>query len=420
MSQNIFREEYLKKQKQAEAGQILLLSGINQTLVTLCCIIIISVLLAFLTLGEYTKKVHLKGVVIPSTGLISVRSSQSGVIKEIQVDDGIFVERSDDLFTITNELFDRDGVSVYHSLNNSLTQQYHSLSSQRDYEALMSTSRTNELNSKINRLQIEADGAKQSLLLAKELTTIKQQANLSYKKLREKNYISELAFKDYQSSLVRLQAEEETQRMLIRQLEREIISTQHQLDYISLQGNMRSLELSRQLDIIQQQKIELDSGVETTVLSPVEGEVATVRVEKGQTVRQQELVMDIIPSHALMQVELYAPNRAIGFVKEGQEVGLRFDAFPYEKFGIQKGKIKSISKSTLSPQELRSTDQTIRSDQETLYRIVVELQQYNISVYGEEKPFKVGMSVIADIRVETRHLYEWLLGPITRIQGISQ
>ncbi|GAL36890.1 probable secretion protein [Vibrio maritimus] len=116
-------------------------------------------------------------------------------------------------------------------------------------------------------------------------------------------------------------------------------------------------------------------------------------------------------------MELYAPNRAIGFIKEGQNVGLRFDAFPYEKFGVQEGTVISISQSTLSPQELKSRDQTIRNDTETLYRIIVQLKKPTINIYGSEYAYRVGMSAIADIQVETRQLYEWLLGPVTRIQG---
>ncbi|GAL36891.1 hypothetical protein JCM19240_3857 [Vibrio maritimus] len=131
---------------------------------------------------------------------------------------------------------------------------------------------------------MEIQGAKQSLSLAQQLTTIKQQAQLSYQKLRDKNYISEITFKDYQSSLVRLQAEEQSKIMLIQQLEREQINTQHQLDHVQLQGNTRALEINRQLDNVKQQQIELLSNVETTQLSPVDGEIATLRVESGQTV----------------------------------------------------------------------------------------------------------------------------------------
>lgn len=363
------------------------------------------------------KKVHLQGVIVPSTGLISVRTNYQGSIQTLNVQEGQHVQQGTELFTISNDTYDKKGASIYNSLKSSLEQQYSSLLGQKDYEALIVNSRTSELQSTIARLNMEIQGAKQSLSLAQQLTTIKQQAQLSYQKLRDKNYISEITFKDYQSSLVRLQAEEQSKIMLIQQLEREQINTQHQLDHVQLQGNTRALEINRQLDNVKQQQIELLSNVETTQLSPVDGEIATLRVESGQTVGREELVLNIIPAHASLQLELYAPNRAIGFIKEGQNVGLRFDAFPYEKFGVQEGTVISISQSTLSPQELKSRDQTIRNDTETLYRIIVQLKKPTINIYGSEYAYRVGMSAIADIQVETRQLYEWLLGPVTRIQG---
>lgn len=394
-----------------------MLSGFGQTAVTLCCMTIALLIIAFCYFGSYTKKVHLQGVIVPSTGLISVRTNYQGSIQTLNVQEGQHVQQGTELFTISNDTYDKKGASIYNSLKSSLEQQYSSLLGQKDYEALIVNSRTSELQSTIARLNMEIQGAKQSLSLAQQLTTIKQQAQLSYQKLRDKNYISEITFKDYQSSLVRLQAEEQSKIMLIQQLEREQINTQHQLDHVQLQGNTRALEINRQLDNVKQQQIELLSNVETTQLSPVDGEIATLRVESGQTVGREELVLNIIPAHASLQLELYAPNRAIGFIKEGQNVGLRFDAFPYEKFGVQEGTVISISQSTLSPQELKSRDQTIRNDTETLYRIIVQLKKPTINIYGSEYEYRVGMSAIADIQVETRQLYEWLLGPVTRIQG---
>lgn len=420
MTRQIFREKYLKSQHQSDAGQILLLSGFNQRVITACCVLVISAILALLFFGSYTKRTNLEGVIMPSTGLIAVKSAQNGVVEEIYVTDGQSVSKSKGLFKINSEVFDRNGESVNERLMSSLLQQYASLTSQQEYEQLMSYSRAEELESKIVRLSLEINSAQQSLKFAKERTTLKQQARNSYITLLENNYISDLSFKDYLSSLVGLQAEEENKKQLIQQLERELIASQHQLDYISLQGNMRALELERQLDSLQQQQIELTSTSETIVHAPISGDVTTFRAESGQAVNLGDVILNIIPKEALLQVELYAPSRAIGFLRNGQKVGLRFDAYPYEKFGIQRGEVVSISKSTLSPSELKSQDQTIRVETETLYKVVVSLQKSTINVYGREEPLQVGMKVNADITVETRKLYEWLLGPIARLQGMNE
>ncbi|MEZ9523901.1 HlyD family secretion protein [Enterovibrio norvegicus] len=357
---------------------------------------------------------------MPSTGLITVKATQNGVIEELYVEDGHNISKLDALFKINSEIFDRNGDSVHERLMASILQQHATLKNQQEYEKLMNNSSIGELESKISRLLLEIKSAQLSLEFAKERTILKRQAKESYITLLKNNYISDLSYKEFLSSLVGLQAEEENKHQLIQQLERERIASQHQLDYISLQGSMRALELERQLDSLQQQQIELTTMSETKVNAPISGEVTTLRAENGQSVNQGDVILNIIPKEALMQVELYAPSKAIGFLRTGQKVGLRFDAYPYEKFGVQQGNVVSISKSTLSPLELKSQDQTIRVDTETLYKVVVSLEKPTINIYGNEEPLKVGMKVNSDIAVETRKLYEWLLGPIARLKGMNQ
>lgn len=418
MSQQIFRKEYLNKKP--EIGQILILSGMNQRIMTLCCIIIISAFILLISFGTYTKKIYIEGVIVPSNGLITVKSTQSGIIKNVEVVDGQNVSESERILILNNETFDNNGISINERLKNSILQQISSLKSQKDYEYLMNKSRINELNSKVSRLELEISSANQSLELAKEKTNLKKQSGESYSVLLNKKYISDLTFKEYLSSLVSLQADEESKKLLIQQLEREHVATGHQIDYIELQGSMRNLELTRQIDNLNQQQIELTSSYETIIRSPINGQITALRAESGQAVNQGEILLNIIPKGAEFQVELYAPSRAIGFIKKGHTVGLRFDAFPYEKFGVQKGTVLAISQSTVSPAEIKAQDQTIRLDTETLYKIVVTLNKPTIDVYGIEQHFKVGMKVNANINIETRRLYEWLLGPISRIKEINQ
>lgn len=419
MPQQIFRQSYLDQQNTSNTTQILIRAGLSHRIIFITIIILSFLLVTFITLGQYTKKSYLDGVVVPSTGLITVRANQSGIISTTDIKEGQFTPKSEKLLTINSDTFDNNGVSINQRLRSSLNQQILSLEGQRNFEHLMSQSRVEELESKISRLNLEIDSAKQSLAFAQERTLIKQKAGHSYSTLLNKKYISELTYQEHLSNVVSLQAAEESQKLLIQQLERERIAALHQKSYLELQGNMRELELKRLLDNLVQQQIELTSTSEIVINSPVSGQVTSLRAEVGQAISQGDVLLNIIPEGSGLQVELYAPSRAVGFLRAGQEVGLRFDAFPYEKFGIQKGKILKISQSTLSPNELKAQDQTIRADGETLYKIAVLLDKPTINIYGKEESLKVGMKVSASINLETRRLYEWLLGPIANFQGGS-
>jgi len=109
---------------------------------------------------------------------------------------------------------------------------------------------------------------------------------------------------------------------------------------------------------------------------------------------------------------LLVPSRAIGFIEPGSRVVLRYQAFPYQKFGQQYGRVTDISRSALSPPDIAALMGQQAQQQEPLYRIQVKLDSQQISVYGKPEPVKPGMALEADILMERRRLIEWVFEPL--------
>jgi len=60
----------------------------------------------------------------------------------------------------------------------------------------------------------------------------------------------------------------------------------------------------------------------------------------------------LAPDGVPLEAELLIPSAAVGFVRAGQRVALRYEAFPYQKFGLQGGRVRQISQSALSQAEI--------------------------------------------------------------------
>ena len=119
-----------------------------------------------------------------------------------------------------------------------------------------------------------------------------------------------------------------------------------------------------------------------------------------------------------LEAEMFAPGRAIGFVRPGQSVRLRFQAFPYQKFGHHEGRVSQVARVALTSQELSALGLDAQEvANEPLYRITVSLPAQTIKAYGEAQPLQVGMLIEADVMQETRKLYEWVLEPLISITG---
>lgn len=95
---------------------------------------------------------------------------------------------------------------------------------------------------------------------------------------------------------------------------------------------------------------------------------------------------------------------------------LRYQAFPYQKFGHQLGEVTQISRSALSSSELNALVGR-SSDRESLYRVTVKLMRQKLTAYGRPEPLKPGMLLEADILGERRRLIEWIFEPLYSLRG---
>ncbi|MBC8057325.1 MAG: HlyD family secretion protein, partial [Rhizobiales bacterium] len=120
-----------------------------------------------------------------------------------------------------------------------------------------------------------------------------------------------------------------------------------------------------------------------------------------------------------LQAQLFAPSSAVGFVRANQQVQLRYQAFPYQKFGHQSGEVVQVSRSPLQASELAglSLPAALSAGGEPLYRITVDLDRQSVAAYGQPQALSPGMQLEADVLLDRRRLIEWLFEPVLGIAG---
>ena len=97
----------------------------------------------------------------------------------------------------------------------------------------------------------------------------------------------------------------------------------------------------------------------------------------------------------------------------GNHSRLRFDAFPYQRFGFINSEITRIDQTLISPNEV----QLPIALQEPVYRLRAKLTQQQMQAFGKGFNLKSGMLFEADIMLEQRTLIEWLLEPLYSLNG---
>ncbi len=146
------------------------------------------------------------------------------------------------------------------------------------------------------------------------------------------------------------------------------------------------------------------------VKAPRAGIVATLLIKPGETVSAGEPLLTVVPRRSRLEAQLLVPSSAIGFVRRSQQVVLRYQAFPYQRFGLYFGRVVQVSRSALSPQEVAA----LVGQQSTipLYRVMVRLRDQTVRAYGQPVALRPGMTLHADILLDRRRLIEWVLEPL--------
>ena len=129
-----------------------------------------------------------------------------------------------------------------------------------------------------------------------------------------------------------------------------------------------------------------------------------------------------------MQAQLFAPSSAVGFLRPAQRVQLRYQAFPYQKFGHHPGQVLQVSRTPLQAADLASLPLSAGSvtgvgadgtplAAEPLYRITVALDEQTVQAYGVAQPLVAGMQLEADVLLDRRRLIEWIFEPLLSVTG---
>lgn len=98
-----------------------------------------------------------------------------------------------------------------------------------------------------------------------------------------------------------------------------------------------------------------------------------------------------------IEAQLRIAPAGIGFIRRGQGVQLRYDAFPDRSFRPAGGKIVSVSPEPAA---------------DGFYRAQVALERDYVQAAGEPIALRPGMSLTGDVVIARRSLLEWLLAPL--------
>ena len=416
----LFRDEVLSEQAGRWLGSVHLAQSIPIWFGSLIAVLLAGSLLAYGFLGTYARKAHVSGVLKPLGGEVNIAAPVAGRVAQLRVREGQAVAEGEVIVVIDTDrttivVGARDGVGDTAAIvSRQLEMRRLALSEETSTRETQARVRGRSIEDRLLSLESELAKLDDEIALQARRRDLAEHSVKRYEVLVASNFVSSVQVQTQQEALIdqdsRLRALERSRLNLRR--ERTVLISDRRQNTADLATVMASAQ--RELLRLDQEATENTARRTTVMVASRAGVVSAVAIGHGHWVSAGQNLAAIQPLDTPLEAQLFAPSRTVGFVVPGQPVQLRYAAYPYQKFGLQSGKVSAVSQSAFAPSDLPPALQAQFGSQttEALYRVTVTLDSQNIATYGNVRPLKAGMALEADIVQDRRSIIEWIMEPI--------
>ena len=365
-------------------------------------------------LARIDETVQATGKLEPLGTTIDIKAPLGGVIKNIKIEEGQVVKEGQVLLVLDTTAAKarlealskvKDKTTVDLMLSKSQLGQRIDESKLNNNQKLRLIALKEELDSRISASKSEVTQSEEQLkasraqLLAKQYALdIRQNIFSNIAPLAEQGGISMIQYLKEKQDVELLKGEILSIQATTRRLEAAVNQAKQKLNNTK---SLTRIDFTTKVEESEKQLAQLNNQISETLVtlkyqelkSPKDGIVFDLQASSpGYVVNSDRPVLKIVPTDNLV-ARISIPNRDIGFVKPGQPVKVRVDAFPYNEFGELSGSILSIGSDVLEPDENFN-----------YYRfpVTVSLDSNSLAYKNAQLPLIAGMSVNANIILRQR------------------
>ncbi len=409
---SLFRQEVLAAQSDMAKGRAMAITPVGSGYLTLFFAVLCLGVIATLFLGSYTNKETVQGEVQPVNGVAVVSPPDSGLIKRLLVKEGQAVKAGDILAEVSNERFS-DAGNTDALVEGHIEDQKRQVLAQTESQAKAQAAALASLDQRVAQAQRTITTLAEEMRLQTQQVTSARKLFEQLEPLRAERIVSDLQYEQQRQSLLEQSARLQTLKRQQSDAQAEIAQARDEQKRLLAQHEVERSTLGRDLIGLEQEQVQRRSNHVMLIKAPIDGTVSGLVASVGQRVMLGETMASVVPIGSAMQAVLYVPSTAMGFIKPGQSVRVRYDAFPHQRFGQYAGVVKSVSQSDVPlPASMRGSP-----DQRARFLVRVDLAQPTVKAYGQTVPLRPGHTLTADIELDRRRLIRWLFDPLAAFSG---
>ena len=423
MLKNIYRKEAIEYKKIHWKGKALLLAGIPAWLVTLLASLFLIALVLSLIFCTFTQRIDVRGEVITLPHSVNVFAPQQGFVVNQHVKVGDIVNKGQPLYELDvsrNTINGNVSAAQIEVINEKIA-------NAEDIISKLMRNKSETLTALEKQIKTTSASLAETnrMLATTQVGLNKMFTNLSsYDKYLKDGLITKDQY-NYQHSLY-FQQQSAYQSLVTQKMQLESQLTQTNSDKITKAADFDNQISSQhnQINDYKNQLVESNANGNLIIKATTNGKIEALAVTKGQMVENGSSLAQIKPTGDIeYYLILWLPNNTIPYVKPGDTINIRYDAFPADKFGQFPGKVISISSVPASRQEMAEYTNVNNgtSQQElALYKAIIKIKDKTFNYNGKTLTLSNGLKAQAVVFLEERPLYMWMFTPFYKMtQSVS-
>ncbi len=211
---------------------------------------------------------------------------------------------------------------------------------------------------------------------------------------------------DIEQAQLQLQEQQKSDRTLTHTGKLAILRSQEQLKNIESEITTLTAEIAQSESQIASTEYQLKQRV---LKAPVKGTVFDLSLQKaGEVVQPGEAIAEIAPEGSPLVVVAQMATAESGSLTKGMPVKLKFDAYPFQDYGIVTGELTAISPTS----KLTDTEQ----GQVANYNLEIKLDRDCLPTANKCVPLRPGDTATAEVIVRQRRVIDFIIDPFKKLQ----
>ncbi|AFY78106.1 type I secretion membrane fusion protein, HlyD family [Pleurocapsa sp. PCC 7327] len=286
----------------------------------------------------------------------------------------------------------------------------------------------------INQTQQKINFNKTAIASAKELVAKDREVVKRYRDLRQKGVVSGYQLDEAERQLIQNRQNLRQAQSELEQNQTEFKKQQSARDKIVRQGELAIIEVEKQIKELNSQLDDTRSQIAQTqnqikslqyrqqqsaIDTPIDGTIFQLTVSHpGAVVQPGQAIARIAPKGTPLVLKAQISSKDSGFLRVGKPVKIKFDAYPYQDYGIVLGRISWISPDSkaASAQMDNAAPASQAQNQEEAFEMEIALDRDYIEAANKRIPLTPGQTATAEVIVRQRRLIDFLLDPFRKLQ----